>query len=176
MIYRRPESCASRDRDVYRMHVDFLRSRHVSRHRILIVKPLSHLITSINHRPLFAVVTVLLISACSMVWVIYNDLGNLEAVTFIFSDNKQNVSIHKRFLQTADRISHGHPSSTTLKWGLKLNEEKTPNGMIKHYKLYERSNQKVKHIFPLAIDMQIQILPLTSGASIWPKLDLIDGI
>ncbi|XP_036141649.1 uncharacterized protein LOC105831153 isoform X1 [Monomorium pharaonis] len=66
-----------------------------------------------------------------MARVICNDLGNPEAVTFIFFfDNKQNVSTHKRFLQTANRIIHGHPSNTTLKWGLKLNDEKTPNAAL----------------------------------------------
>jgi len=34
----------------------------------------------------------------------------------------------------------------------------------KHYKLYERLNPKIKHI--QAIDVQIKILSLTSGASI----------
>jgi len=100
MIYRQPESCASRDRDVYRIYVVSLHPRHVSCHRILIVKPLSHLITSINHGPLY-VVTVSLICAGSMALVIYNNLGNLEAVTFIFPGNKQNVSIHKKILQTS---------------------------------------------------------------------------
>lgn len=114
MIYPWPEPCASRDRDVYPIHVGSQRPRHVSRHRILIVEPLSRVITSINHRPLSAAVTASLICVPAA-RAICNDLGNLEALTFIFPGDKQNVSTHKRFLQTESY--HGYLSSH-LRWGI----------------------------------------------------------
>lgn len=153
------------------MFIDSLRSKHVSCQRILIVKPLSYVITSINHQPLSSAVTILLICACSMAWVIYSDLGNLEAVTFIFPGNRRSISTNKRFL-TSTSFMDIHQ---VWRWNGDWNwTKRKPNDMIKYYKLYERSNQKVKYI--QAIDVQFQILPLTSGASIWPKLNLIDGI
>jgi len=170
MIYRQPESCASRDHDVYRIYVVSLHSRHVSCYRILIVKPLSHVITSISYGPLF-VVTVSLICACSTALVIYNNLGNLEAVTFIFIFSL----INRTSQPIKNSCKQATVSRTSIKHNAEMRIETKQRENSKHYiyKLYERSNQKIKHI--QAIDVQIKILSLTSGASIWPKLDLTDG-
>lgn len=59
----------------------YLCPRRVSRHCVLIVKPLSRVITSINYRPLSTAVTASLICSCSMARAICNDSANLEAVT-----------------------------------------------------------------------------------------------
>lgn len=56
----------SRDRDVYRIRVDYQCSKRLSRHRILIVESLNLIITLINHRPLSAVITTSLIR--SVAW------------------------------------------------------------------------------------------------------------
>lgn len=124
-----PEPCASRDHDVYRIHVGSLRPKHMSRHRILIVKLLSYVIASINHRLLSVAIS--LIYVYPITWAICNDLSSLEAVTFIFPGNRMSQLMKKKIPANSrpyhSRISIKHDVEIGIETERRENTERAPS-------------------------------------------------